>query len=139
VKQADGDRDGAIADFAKAIQLQPDNEAAHRYLGLAQEAKRRSAHEFSGLVLVSAILIGISIWVRHDAMQRGMSRHWGSGVLLIAIVCLPLYLVVRKSRLTAKCAVCGRDVAPSLSFCEECKQGPSENDTYEGRPGRILG
>jgi hypothetical protein len=86
---------------------------------------------YSVLVIVFvAILVGVSIWVRHDAVARGMSRHWGNGVFLLAIVFLPLYFAVRKPRLTAKCTACGKDIAASLSFCEECEQG---------RPGRIFG
>jgi|HubBroStandDraft_6_1064221.scaffolds.fasta_scaffold1360448_2 hypothetical protein len=81
------------------------------------------------MIVMLAILVGVSIWVRYDAVNRGMSRHWGSGVLLMAIVFLPLYFAVRKPRPAAKCTACGKSAAASLSFCEACEQG---------RAGRIF-
>lgn len=91
---------------------------------------------FAIQVICLAMLIAVAIWVRQDAIRRGMSAHWGTGVLLLLIVFLPLYFVVRKR--TVKCAACGRDIKASLSLCEDCEQS-IQQDPESGRPGRILG
>ena len=91
---------------------------------------------FAVQVVALAMLIAVSIWVRQDAKKRGMSTRWGTGVLLLLIVFLPLYFVVR--RRTVICTSCGKDIADSLSLCEECELS-MQQDPDQGRPGRILG
>jgi len=87
-------------------------------------------------VIALALLITVSIWVRQDAKKRGMSTRWGTGVLFLLIVFLPLYFLVR--RRIVKCASCGKDIADSVSLCEECELS-IQQDPDQGRPGRILG
>jgi hypothetical protein len=91
---------------------------------------------FAIQVILLALLVAVAIWVRQDAIRRGMSAHWGTGVLALLIVFLPLYFIVR--RRTAKCTSCGNDVKASLSLCEECEQS-IQQDPASGRQGRILG
>jgi hypothetical protein len=51
------------------------------------------------------------------------------------IVFLPLYFLVRKP---IRCPGCGKDIAPSVSLCEECERlNAGEPDA--GRAGRIFG
>ena len=91
---------------------------------------------FAIQVMLFATLVAVSIWVRQDAIRRGMSTRWGTGVFFLLIVFLPLYFVVR--RRTVKCAACGNDIPDSLSLCEDCEQS-IQQDPAQGRPGRILG
>ena len=46
--------------------------------------------------LLLAILVGVAIWVRQDAIKRGMGPQWGTGVLLAAIIVVPLYFLKRR-------------------------------------------
>jgi hypothetical protein len=81
------------------------------------------------------MLIGVSYWVRQDAIRRNMNPLWGIGVGLMLIFFLPLYLLVRKP---VKCTVCGKNIASSRSVCEECEQTIT-GDPGDGRPGRLFG
>lgn len=49
------------------------------------------------------ILIIISILIGQDANERGMEGVlWGIAVFLLPIVAIPMYLIVRKPRLTER-------------------------------------
>jgi hypothetical protein len=91
------------------------------------------------------LLIGISFWVWRDAGERGMSRRWAIGTGLLLIVVLPLYLLVRRPKLAAKCTACGNDLTDpdldSVLLCEACRQAAatSESEENTGREGRIFG
>lgn len=95
-----------------------------------------AAQVFAIQVMVLAMVAGVAIWVRQDAIKRGMSSHWGTGVFFLLIVFLPLYFVVR--RRTAECRACGTDVGVSVSLGKDCEQ-PDQQDPALGRPGRFLG
>ncbi len=91
------------------------------------------------------LLAGVSFWVWQDAEQRGMSHRWAIGTGFLLIVFLPLYFLVRKPKLPARCTACGSDVPDSdpesTLLCEECQRTTTTSDSErnEGRPGRIFG
>jgi hypothetical protein len=45
--------------------------------------------------LVFLVVIGAAVWVFFDAPTRQLSRWWSAGVVAIALVALPAYLVQR--------------------------------------------
>lgn len=57
----------------------------------------------SGAYLIGYVIAAaIAAWVYSDAKKRGMNAvGWAIGVFLVCIVCLPLYLILRKPLLTA--------------------------------------
>lgn len=74
-----------------------------------------------------AILFVISAWVYSDAKSRGSAHPvlWAIGVLAMLIVFLPLYLIMRPSKLpaTAKpllCPHCGKYYEPPVVYCPNC-------------------
>jgi hypothetical protein len=61
------------------------------------------------------------------------------------IVVLPLYLLVRRPKLAAKCTACGNELTnpdlDSVLLCEVCRPAAaiSESEENAGREGRIFG
>jgi hypothetical protein len=86
-----------------------------------------------------ALVVYAAVWVRNDAIKRGMSHRWGTGVFWVAIVFFHLYFAVRKPM---RCPICGNTVE-SLSVCGQCDPemslSASEAGEAAGRSGRIFG
>ena len=78
------------------------------------------------------IPIALAFWVYHDAKKRGKtpgkSLAWATGVLLLWIVFLPLWLLTRPQEVLGEgvfehmrvCPSCGGYMDREASFCPHC-------------------
>ena len=90
-----------------------------------------------GALIALAVVVAAAVWVRRDAIRRGMNPRWGLGVFWLMIVFLPLYFVLRKP---VRCSVCGARTEDSSSVCADCEQAAERaSATPEARSGRIFG
>ena len=76
-----------------------------------------TSQTFLGLIGLAA-LVTVALWVRKDAIKRGMSPYWGIAVSGALIISFPLYFVLRKPM---RCLVCGTKTKTSASVCVNCE------------------
>ena len=70
----------------------------------------------------------LACWVYHDAKTRGSSSPflWAVGVFIFFIIFLPLYLLMRPSKIETVtrtpllCPHCGKYYEPPVNFCPNC-------------------
>jgi hypothetical protein len=96
-----------------------------------------SAAQALGALIALVIALAPAVWVRKDAIKRGMSPRWGMGVFWFMILFLPLYFVLRKP---VRCSVCGAKIEDSCPVCADCEQAAEKASAApEARHGRIFG
>lgn len=75
---------------------------------------------FSGLVLLSLVLIGVFVW--KDARTRGMNAAgWTLCAVFLPLFCgLALYLIARTGRSAMRCPNCRERISTEFAVCPYC-------------------